>query len=456
MRDDKICAVRDEDGEGEEGLVTSNDPRAPDPRRAWIMVGMMVMFMLINFADKAVVGLAAGHIIRDLHLTNGQFGQIGSAFFLLFSVSAASIGFLVNRVSTKLVLAVMAFAWAATQLPMIGVVSLPVLMASRIVLGAGEGPAYPVALHAVYKWFPNDRRAFPTGLVSIGGPLGIGLAAPLLTWIILTYSWHAAFGFLGAVGFIWVAIWLVVGKEGPLDAHQVEAGAAGLKQVPYSMLLTSRTFIGVTLAGFAAYWAVTVAVVWLPSFLVKAAGYSPVATGWIVMLPPLLQLCLSPTLGLVSQKLRARGISSRVSSGVLTTACVVVAGLAMILLSKSAGAFAQIPLVMAAFAVGSATFALGPPLIGEISPVHQRGAMLGISNGLFTLAGLVAPWLMGHIVDVSVNPAQGFKDGFLFAGLLIAVGGLIAMILINPESDLARFKRRGAAIAGDELPALRS
>jgi hypothetical protein len=49
-------------------------------RRAWIIVGMMVLFMLINFADKAVIGLAAGPIIKDLHLTNEQFGQIGSAF----------------------------------------------------------------------------------------------------------------------------------------------------------------------------------------------------------------------------------------------------------------------------------------------------------------------------------------------------------------------------------------
>ncbi len=432
----------------------SSASAAGDPRQAWLIVGMMVLFMLINFADKAVIGLAAGPIIKDLHLTNEQFGQIGSAFFLLFSISAAGVGFIVNRVSTKLVLAVMAMIWAATQLPMLGAVSLPTLLASRIVLGAGEGPAFPVALHAVYKWFRDDRRAFPTSFVSIGGPLGIGLAAPLLTWIILDFGWHMAFGFLGAAGFVWVAIWIVLGKEGPLDAHQVEAGANGLEHVPYATLLTSRTFIGVTLAGFSAYWAVTLAVVWLPSFLIKAGGYSPTATGWIVMLPPLLQACLSPTLGFLSQRLLARGISSRVSRGMLTCFCVMLAGTAMLLLSKSGSELAQIPLVMVAFAVGSVTYALGPPLIGEISPVHQRGAMLGICNGTFTLAGLIAPWLMGHIVDVGANPAQGFRDGFMFAGLLIVAGGVLAMILINPNRDLERFRRRETAITGENVPAL--
>lgn len=426
------------------------------PFKAWIITAMMVLFMLINFADKAVIGLAAGPIIKDLHLTNEQFGQIGSAFFLLFSIAAAVVGLLVNRISTKLVLTVMAMIWAVTQMPMLGTVSLSTLLASRIILGAGEGPAFPVALHAVYKWFPSEKRSFPSGFVSIGAPIGIGIAAPLLTWIILTYSWHAAFAFLGIAGFIWVVLWMIIGEEGPLDAHQAEAGADGLDHVPYATLLLSRTFVGVTLAGFAAYWGVTLAVVWLPSFLVKAGGYSPTETSWIVMLPPMLQICLSPTLGLLSQKLREHGVSSRVARGVMTSGCVVVAGTAMILLATSAGAFEQIPLVMVSFAVASVTFALGPPLIGEISPVKQRGAMLGICNGIFTLAGLVAPWLMGHIVDVGVNPAQGFRDGFLFAGLLIVAGGVVAMLMIHPERDLARFRKRELIDADQKLPALQS
>lgn len=414
-------------------------------RKAWIVVGMMFFFMLINFADKAVIGLAAVPIMTELKLTNAQFGSVGSAFFFLFSTSAVLVGFLVNRVKTKWVLAAMGLVWALTQFPMVGTVGLSVLIASRIALGAGEGPAYPVALHAVYKWFENDRRTLPTSFVSIGGAIGTGLVAPIITWIIITYSWHAAFLVLGIAGLAWVVIWAIVGEEGPLVEPEISAGGAGLEKVPYSRLLTCRTAIGVLIAGFSAYWALTLAVVWLPAYLIKGAGYTATQAGWIVVLPALTQIFLSPSIGLWSQRLVSRGVTSRTARGLIGGACVAISGIAMICLPLAPHPVVQIICVMVAFAAGSVIYTLGPALIGEISPISQRGAMLGISNAFYTLAGLLAPWIMGLIVDVGANPAAGFRTGFELAGVLIACGGFAAMLLVDPEADLAKFKIRSDA-----------
>ena len=71
---------------------------------------------------------------------------------------------------------------------------------------------------------------------------------------------------------------------------------------------------------------------------------------------------------------------------------------------------------MIAFTFATFIFTLGPPLIGEITPVRQRGAMLGINNAIFTMAGLVAPWFMGKAIDAGVDAASGFRSGFLVAG----------------------------------------
>src|SRR5215469_2512731 len=76
-------------------------PQAATPKGAWLIVALLFSFMLINFADKAVIGIAAVPIMRDLQLGPRQFGLVGSSFFLLFSVSAIVTGFIVNRVQTR-------------------------------------------------------------------------------------------------------------------------------------------------------------------------------------------------------------------------------------------------------------------------------------------------------------------------------------------------------------------
>src|ERR1700736_5270255 len=86
--------------------------------RAWLVVAMLFLFMLINFADKAVLGLSAVPIMTELQLNHTDFGWVATSFFIFFSAAAVLVGFLVNRVSTKLVLFAMALVWALCQLPM--------------------------------------------------------------------------------------------------------------------------------------------------------------------------------------------------------------------------------------------------------------------------------------------------------------------------------------------------
>ena len=151
------------------------------PKGAWLIAVLLFLFMLINFADKAVIGIAAVPLMDELHLSPREFGLLGSSFFLLFAVSAVVTGFIVNRVETRWALLVMGLVWALTQFPMVGTAGFATIMASRIALGAGEGPAYPVALHSIYKWFPNELRTLPTAIITQGGVM---VALLLLNWAI--------------------------------------------------------------------------------------------------------------------------------------------------------------------------------------------------------------------------------------------------------------------------------
>jgi MFS transporter, ACS family, D-galactonate transporter len=188
-----------------------------ETRRAWLIVGLLFLFMTLNFSDKAIVGLAGVPMMKEMGLTPRQFGLVGSSFFFLFSISAVIGGFIANRVQTRWLLLAMSVVWAATQLPMIGSVGLTTVLVFRVTLGAAEGPAYPVALHSLYKWFPDRLRAVPTALVAQGAGIGLALTLPALNWLIVQHSWHWAFGALGIAGLICPIAWMLLGAEGKLD-----------------------------------------------------------------------------------------------------------------------------------------------------------------------------------------------------------------------------------------------
>jgi MFS family permease len=416
---------------------------SPGNRKAWAVVVLVFLFMLVNFADKAVVGLSSVPIMSDLGLTYAQFGELGSAFFLLFSLSGVAVGFLANRVRTKALMLGMALVWACTLLPMTWVSNFGLLLLSRVILGAAEGPAFPVAIHAVYKWFADRQRALPTSIVACGAAFGTGVIAPLITWIIVNYGWHTAFGALGVAGLAWACLWFAVAEEGPMD--RVAASEPDtLLRVPYRQLLLSRTAIGVFLAGFGAYWVIALNITWLASYLIKSLHIAPLRAGWIIGLPSVMQMILAPGLGLLSQFLTRRGLSSRVTRGLLGALCVVTAGGSMICMVLWKIGILKVFLIGLSFSIGSVIFTLGSTLIGEITPESQRGAMLGITNSIHTLAGLCAPIAMGLVVDVSVNPEAGLRSGYLYSGALITTLGLLAAILIDPQTDLARFRQSRA------------
>src|SRR5947209_15277303 len=167
-------------------------PRQKAPRAAWGMVALLFVYMVLKFADKIVVGLAGVPIMAELNLSPSDFGLLGSSFFFLYSISAVVFGFIINRVPTRWVLPALALVWALSQFPMLGAVGFGTLLVCRVILGAGEGPAFTVAVHSVFKWFPDHKRTLPTAILSQGSSFGVILAVPLLNWIIINRSWHWA------------------------------------------------------------------------------------------------------------------------------------------------------------------------------------------------------------------------------------------------------------------------
>lgn len=131
------------------------------------MTTPLLLFMLINFADKVVVRLAAQPVMAELKLSPEQFGLLGSSFFFLLAVSGVVVGFITNRAQTRHMLLVMAIIWSVVQFPMLGTVTLEMLIACRIILGRGEcRRAFHPARHL--QVVPDPLRGVPTAIIAQG------------------------------------------------------------------------------------------------------------------------------------------------------------------------------------------------------------------------------------------------------------------------------------------------
>ncbi|WP_249780784.1 MFS transporter [Bradyrhizobium sp. dw_78] len=408
----------------------------PTPEGAWKITFLLFLFMLVNFADKIVVGLAGVPIATELKLEPDQFGLLGSSFFLLFSISAIAVGFIVNRVAARWVLLALALVWALAQFPMVGSIGFTTLLICRVILGAGEGPAFSVAAHAVYKWFPDEKRTLPTAILSQGSAFGVVLAVPALNWVIVNYSWHYAFGALGVAGLIWAAAWLVLGKEGPLA--QTAAMAASEPRIPYSRLLTSRTFVGCCVATLGAYWALSLGLTWFTSFIVNGLGFSQQAAGLISILPWVFGAVIVILSGWISQRLMARGMTTRGARGVLGSVPLIVAGLIIATLPYVDNAGLRIALLVIGSGLCGSIYVVCPPMLGEFTPVSQRGAVISIYGAIYTLAGIVAPWVMGSVILHAGGILQGYMTGFTINAVVLIVAGLLGLLLLQPDTERAR------------------
>jgi MFS family permease len=399
--------------------------------------------MVVNFADKIVVGLAGVPIMTEMKLDAEQFGLLGSSFFFLFSISAIVVGFVVNKVPTRWVLLALAVVWALAQFPMVGTVSFTTLLICRIVLGAGEGPAFSVAAHAIYKWFPDEKRTLPTAILSQGSAFGVILAVPALNWVIVNHSWHYAFGALGIVGLIWVCAWLTFGKEGPLEDTQVLAATE--PQIPYLQLLTSRTFVGCVIATFGAYWALSLGLTWFTPFIVKGLGFSQSQAGFVSILPWVFGATTVMLTGWISQVMMARGYTTRISRGVLGSVPLIIGGLILATMPYAQGAGLQIALLVIGSGLCGAIYVVCPPMLGEFTPTSQRGAVIAIYGALYTLSGIIAPNVMGTVIQRAGSMLDGYMTGFTINAVVMISSGVIGLLLLWPNTEKARLTRVASA-----------
>jgi ACS family hexuronate transporter-like MFS transporter len=200
----------------------------------WTICALVFFATTINYLDRQVLSLAYNRDSKKfLSWTNTDYANITAIFQITYAVTMLFVGRLVDRLGTRWGYGVAIIVWSigalvhafaipigeglSALLGLIGVTTFSVsvlgFMFSRAVLALGESGNFPAAIKATAEYFPKHERSFATGIFNSGTSIGAILAPLSVPWMYLHWGWQTTFIAMGALGFLWLAVWLVMYKH---------------------------------------------------------------------------------------------------------------------------------------------------------------------------------------------------------------------------------------------------
>ncbi|MFF8398171.1 MFS transporter [Streptomyces sp. NPDC016172] len=430
--------------------TAATNPEKHRPVMAWAVTFMLLGCTLIAYLDKAILGLVAQPAMADLGLSAAEFGSISSAAGLLGPAAALLYSFVADRLPIKATLFTLVVVWSLLQLPIFFAASGGLLLATRFTLGAAEGPTGPVAHAAAYSWWPDERRGFPTALLTTGASLGKLLFAPLLALMIAAWSWEAGFLAVALLGFAWAPAWFFLGREGPYG----QAGTGTVTQTgsraPIGTILLTGTFVGYVAAFTASSMLVVVVLTWLPSYFQEALGFSAVTAGSLFGVPSISAMVFLYLYGGWSDRRLRKGATSRIVRGIWGGGLLALGGVFLAALPLVSGAVLPMALLMMGYGLAMTVHAVANPALVQIVPPGQRTSVLSIGVAVAGFLAAAGPWVTGVVLDAARSAgslAEGYTNVFMLMGGIAIAGGALFALLVNPERDGAKVEAARVARA---------
>ena len=232
-----LPAAEESGGSATGAAITAlEEPVARVGHYRWVICALLFFAATVNYIDRQVLGILKPTLQGDFGWQEIDYGWIVFSFQTAYAIGLLVVGRLMDKFGTKKgfaysitlwSLAAMAHAWivpigtaAAVVLSWFGYISTSTAFVSvlgfiivRFLLGLGEAGNFPASIKTVAEWFPKKERALATGIFNSGTNIG-ALATPLIVPVIVLYwGWQEAFIITGALGFIWLAAWLIIYKR---------------------------------------------------------------------------------------------------------------------------------------------------------------------------------------------------------------------------------------------------
>ena len=264
--------------------LDANATPLPSVGARWYVLLMMVLVYTLSIADRYVVSTVLEPIRLELHLSDWGVAFLTSVGLALFYVFFGfPISSLIDRKSRRNIISISLILWSAmTTLTGLARTSSLFLLA-RIGVGIGEAGGTPGANSILSDYFPAVRRPMALTVFSLGAPIGAWIAAQVAGQIADHYGWRAVFLCLGVPGVIAGALVYFTVREprrGQLDHKDESAAPKFVETMRFLWLQRSAVHVMIASAVTALWgWGL---VYWLPTYLLRAFGLSPGASGDIL------------------------------------------------------------------------------------------------------------------------------------------------------------------------------
>jgi len=266
----------------------------------------------------------------------------------------------------------------------------------------------------------------------------LALGAPLVAWLIEVASWRWSFIITGAVGFVWVVVWLALvstpEKTGWLpEAERQRIFAerdAGVEPpshggVGYLGLIRCPAMWGLFVSQGCLVYSVYLYMTWLPNYLQTAGGLSLIGSGIFTSIPFFAASVVNIIANWSGDRLlSAEGVRSGKRRYLVALCLLLTATGLAIPFAQSLTAVVVLVSIAASF--GNVGPAANGALVGDLlrSPADagRAFAFLVLGGNSF---GLLAPIVTGYLVEATGS----FNSAFVLAGALALVGASVTLVL---------------------------
>ena len=242
----------------------------------WLICAVLFFAASVNYMDRQVIGLLKPTLQAQLGWTEEGYSNIVVAFQLAYGASLLFIGKLIDRIGTRKGFSLAVLFWSISAMAHAAAGSVFQFALARFSLGIGEAGSFPASIKAIAEWFPKKERALATGIFNSGTNVGAIVTPLIVPWITLRFGWRMAFILTGALGMIWIAVWLALYRK-PQESELVSATELALIQsdperaeviaVPWRRMLNLRQAWAVGLGKFFTDPIWFVYLFWMPDFL---------------------------------------------------------------------------------------------------------------------------------------------------------------------------------------------